>query len=244
MASLNFPSARSKMDEMQTYEIGRHTIVLAAREGVGPVSPYSLLLAENISDLTGQTVVDVGSGSGFLAILAKLQGAERVYLLDTYDSAIASAIENAERNGVREGIIHLPIGTSMVPLPEGERVNLILSNPAQLPLPQPEKENSPFYAGPEGRFMIDELIKEAPGKLTPSGRLLITHNSMANLPKSLRLLESLGMQHRILAERALPFRSFIDRNWLDTLGGETEGLYFVKEGVAYERLFILEARGS
>ncbi len=230
------------MDETQIYQIGRHRIMLGLHEGVAPVSPYSLLLAENIPDLTGQSVVDVGSGSGFLAILARLQGAKHVYLLDTYDSAIASAMENAKRNGVQKGLIHLPIGTSIIPLPEGEQVNVILSNPAQLPLPQPERANSPFYAGPEGRSMIDEIIKEAPHKLAPLGHLLMTHSSMANLPKSLRLLESLGMHHRIVAERQLEFRSFIDRDWLDTLGGVAEGLYSVKEGVAYERLFVLDAR--
>ena len=66
------------MNGVQSYQIGRHKITLALREDVGPVSPYSLLLAENISDLTGQTVVDVGSGSGFLSIVARLQGAKRV----------------------------------------------------------------------------------------------------------------------------------------------------------------------
>jgi release factor glutamine methyltransferase len=227
---------------IQTYEIGPHKVVLGLRDDVGPVSPYSLLLAANIPDLSDQTVVDVGSGSGFLSIVAKLQGAKRVYLLDTYESAIALAIENAERNGVREGVIHLPIGTSMIPLPDGERVNVILSNPAQLPLPQQERENSPFYAGPEGRFMIDAIINEAPHKLVPSGRLLMTHNSMANLPKSLRLLETRKMQHRILAYRQLAFRPFIDRNWLDAIGGEAEGLYSVSEDVAYEGLYVLEAR--
>ena len=230
------------MNGVQSYQIGRHKITLALREDVGPVSPYSLLLAENISDLTGQTVVDVGSGSGFLSIVARLQGATRVYLLDTYESAIALALENAERNRVREGLIHLPIGSSMIPLPDGERVNVIISNPAQLPLPQMERENSPFYAGPEGRSMIEAIIKEAPNKLAPSGRLLMTHNSMANLPKSLHLFESVGMQHRVLAERLIAFRSFIDRKWLDTLGGEAAGLYSVKDDVAYEALYVLEAQ--
>ena len=144
-------------------------------EDIGPVSPYSLLLAEYIPDLTDQTVVDVGIGSGFLSIVARLQGAKRVYLLDTYESAIALALENAERNGVRDGLIHLPIGSSMVPLPDGERVNVIISNPAQQPLPQMESENSAFYAGPEGRSMIDAIITEAPRKLASSGRLLMTH---------------------------------------------------------------------
>ena len=230
------------MKGLQSYRVGRHEIKMALRDGVGPISPYSRLLAENIPDLTGQSVVDVGSGSGFLSILARLQGAKVVYLLDTYESAIELAFENAERNGVRQGLIHLPIGGPMVPLPDGETVDVILSNPAQLPLPQMERKNSPFYAGPDGRSMIDAIIREAPDKLTPSGRLLITHSSMANLPETLRLLETLGMRHRVLAERIIAFRPFIDRKWLDELGGEAAELYSLKDDVAYERLVVLEAQ--
>ena len=126
-------------------------------------------------------------------------------MLDTYESAITLALENADRNNIREGLIHLPIGSSMVPLPDGERVNVIISNPAQLPLPQMERENSPFYAGPEGRSMIDAIIKAAPHKLAPSGQLLMTHNSMASLSKTLRLFESIGMRHGVLAERLIAF---------------------------------------
>lgn len=213
---------------------------MAFRDGIAPATAYSQLLAENIPLLTGQTVVDLGTGSGFLAIVARLQGATKVYLLDTYDKAIGLAMENAERNGVREGLIHLPIGKDMVPLPPGERVDLILSNPAQLPLPQAEQENSPFYAGPEGRSMIDPLIREASEKLLPSGRLLMTQNSLANLQKSLALLASLGFDARIVAEQEIAFRPFIDRKWLDTLGGSNAGLYHVRDGVAYERLCIIE----
>jgi ribosomal protein L11 methylase PrmA len=75
------------MDETETHVIGRHRIVLNFRDDVGPASAYSLLLAENIPDLTGKTAVDLGTGSGILAIVASLQGAKTVYLLDTYDKA-------------------------------------------------------------------------------------------------------------------------------------------------------------
>src|SRR5271156_2000892 len=118
------------MSGIQSYQVGQHKITLALREDIGPVSPYSLLLAENISDLTGQTVVDVGSGSGFLSIVARLQGAKCVYLLDSYDAAIELALENAKRNGVRDGLVHLPMGNAMIPLPPGEKIDVILSNPA------------------------------------------------------------------------------------------------------------------
>ena len=172
------------MDETETHVIGRHRIVLNFRDDVGPASAYSLLLAENIPVLTGKTAVDLGTGSGILAIVASLQGAATVYLLDTYDKAISLALENGKRNGVGDRLIHLPIGAAMLPLPAGKKVDVILSNPAQLPLPQQDRENSPFYAGPDGRSMIDALIVEAPMKLNPSGHLLMTHNSLANLNKS------------------------------------------------------------
>ena len=230
------------MGDLRDFQIGRHQITLALREDVGPVSLYSQLLAEHIPDLTGQSVVDVGSGSGFLAIVARFQGAKRVYLLDSYDAAIALALENAERNGVSEGLVPLAMGNAMIPMPPGEMVDVILSNPAQLPLPEPERENSPFYAGPDGRSMIDAIIREAPEKLSPRGRLLMTHNSLANLPKSLSLLRSLKLEPNVVAERQIAFRPFIDQPWLDSLGGTSAGLYTIRDGVAYETLYVIDAQ--
>jgi hypothetical protein len=90
--------------------------------------------------------------------------------------------------------------------------------------------------------MIDELIRAVPGLLSASGRLLMTHNSLADLPKSLQLMESLGLESRVLAERSLEFRPFINRDWLDKLGGTARGLYDVRDGKAYERLYVVEAR--
>jgi release factor glutamine methyltransferase len=229
------------MDETETHAIGRHRIALNFRDDVGPASAYSLLLAENIPDLTGKTAVDLGTGSGILAIVACLQGAATVYLLDTYDKAISLALDNGKRNGVGDRLIHLPIGATMLPLPAGKKVDVILSNPAQLPLPQQDRENSPFYAGPEGRSMIDALIVEAPMKLNPSGHLLMTHNSLSNLNKSITLLSTVGLQPRILAERSIPFRPFIDRAWLDKLGGQAKDLYSVRNGIAYETLYVVDA---
>jgi hypothetical protein len=70
----------------------------------------------------------------------------------------------------------------------------------------------------------------------------MTHNSLTNLPKSLARMEELGMESHIVAERTLAFRPFIDRDWLDSLGGAAEGLYFVRDEVAYEKLCVIEAR--
>lgn len=230
------------MGESQIHEIGRHRVTIACREGVGPPTTYSLFLAEHIPEMPGDTAVDLGTGSGILAIVARLQGAARVYLLDTNATAIEVALANAERNGVQDGLVPLSTGTSMLPLPANEKVDMVICNPAQLPLPAPDRVDSAFYAGGDGRLMIDGVIHEAPEKLLPSGRLLMTHNSLTDLPKSLRLMTENGLETRILAERMIEFRPFIDRDWIDRLGGTTSGLYTIRDGLAFETLYVVEAR--
>ena len=89
------------MSNAQTIDVGRHRVMLEARETVTPPTPYTLLLAESIPELSGLTVVDIGTGSGILAIVACLQGASRVYILDTNPAAVEAALHNAELNGVQ-----------------------------------------------------------------------------------------------------------------------------------------------
>jgi methylase of polypeptide subunit release factors len=229
------------VDKAETLQIGRHRVAIAAHENVGPPTPYTLLLAESIPNLAGLTVVDIGTGSGILGIVASLQGAARVYVLDTNPAAIAAAMDNAERNGVRERFLHLPIGDTIIPLPSGETVDVVISNPAQLPLPKTEA-NSPYYAGSDGRGMIEEVIRDTPARLSASGRLLMVHNSVTDFPKSLALMKSVGLEPRVLAERSLELRPLFDRNWLDQLGGTSRGLYTVRDGRAYETIYAVEAR--
>ena len=227
---------------VHTYEIGRHRVAIASRGEVLPATPYSLFLADHIPEMSAQSVVDLGTGSGILGIVARLQGATRVYVLDINPEAIAIAMENAARNGVQEGFVPLPTGSTLLPLPEGVAVDHIICNPAQLPMRKSEKADDPFFAGDDGRQMIDGLIRETPAWLSRTGRLLMTHNSLTGLPASMQLMESVGLEPRVVAERLLEFRPFIDREWLDELGGTKRGLYTVRDGRAYETLYIVEAR--
>jgi ribosomal protein L11 methyltransferase len=51
-------------------------------------------------DLAGQTVLDVGCGSGILALAALKLGAARAVGIDNDPQALGASADNAERNGV------------------------------------------------------------------------------------------------------------------------------------------------
>jgi ribosomal protein L11 methyltransferase len=66
--------------------------------------PSTQLCLELIEDYPGQTVIDIGCGSGILSIAALKLGASFALGVDTDPEVIPIARENAEKNGVSQGL--------------------------------------------------------------------------------------------------------------------------------------------
>lgn len=56
-------------------------------------------------DVRGKCLVDFGCGSGILAVMALLHGAEKVICVDIDEQAIQATWQNARKNGVEAGIV-------------------------------------------------------------------------------------------------------------------------------------------
>lgn len=125
---------------------------LAFGTGTHPTTAMCLsYLAEH--DLSGQTIIDYGCGSGILAIAALKLGAVKAYCVDNDPQALQATLDNAERNQIpTEQIVVL--SPSEVP---NIRVDLLIAN---------------ILAGPLGDLAerFSYLVKTN-GKITLSGIL-------------------------------------------------------------------------
>ena len=68
-------------------------------------------------DFTGRKVLDMGCGTGILAILAEKLGADRVLAMDNYPRACENAAENAELNRCRSVLRHRAVVDKYLPKP-------------------------------------------------------------------------------------------------------------------------------
>lgn len=104
----------------QDYEPAPHEIVIALDPGMAfgtGTHPTTQLCLEALEKLpvAGQTVLDVGTGSGILAIAAAALGAARVDALDTDPVAVSAARDNVAQAGLSDAVT---VSERSLPLPD------------------------------------------------------------------------------------------------------------------------------
>ncbi|MBQ8745049.1 MAG: 50S ribosomal protein L11 methyltransferase [Rikenellaceae bacterium] len=94
--------------------------------GTGHHATTYLMSREMIGrDYTGRVGLDMGSGTGVLAIIAAKFGAERVDAVDIDDWAYENCIENIAQNGVSDRVVPILGDASAI---EGKQYDFILAN--------------------------------------------------------------------------------------------------------------------
>lgn len=135
--------------------------------------------AENSSLGQGISAVDVGTGSGCIAVSLAVQARGlQLYAVDLSTPALWVAKANAREHGVVDRITFLA-GSLLVPLPE--RVDLIVSNPPYvteaewkaLPASVQREPRGALVSGPDGLDAVRGLLLQATACLQPGGLLLV-----------------------------------------------------------------------
>lgn len=170
----------------------------------------TFLIAEKMTVIQDDTVLDMGTGCGILAVLAA-QKAKKVVAVDINPHAIKYASKNAENNSVGEQV-EFRLGDLFQPIKNDERFSLILFNSPYLPS-EPDEERSwigkAWAGGPNGRQVIDRFISEAPKFLAVGGRILLVQSSLSDVNRTLEMFREQNLPARVIAQVKVPFEMIV-----------------------------------
>jgi release factor glutamine methyltransferase len=166
------------------------------------------LLAAALRDevVPGSDVLDVGTGSGALALYAARLGG-RVEAVDVSWRALAAARVNALRAGRRIEVHRRDIRRAG--RAGGRAYDLVLSNPPYVPAPPggpgtAHRAARAWDAGPDGRQVLDPLCTAAAELLRHRGVLLMVHSGLCGPQHTVDLLGGLGLQAEVRARARVP----------------------------------------
>jgi release factor glutamine methyltransferase len=144
--------------------------------------PETEHLVEVTLERKPQRIVDVGTGSGCIAVtLAKRLPAAQVWAIDSSADALDVARANAIRHGAEKNIRFLA-GNLLHALPAGVTVDVVVSNPPYIAsgelatLPKEVRDFEPvqaLVAGVDGLEAYRQLIPQAVARLTPAGCVVL-----------------------------------------------------------------------
>ncbi|MEU1271548.1 HemK2/MTQ2 family protein methyltransferase [Streptomyces sp. NPDC005799] len=150
----------------------------------------------------GAHVLDVGTGSGALALAAARRGS-RVTAVDVSWRAVCTARVNAWLAGLP---LHIRRGNLFAPV-RGQSFDLILSNPPYVPTPKdhvaPRGAARAWDAGGDGRLVVDRICREAPDLLRPGGVLLMVHSALSGPDRTLDRLRTAGLKAAVTGRRRI-----------------------------------------
>lgn len=97
--------------------------------GTGHHATTSLILEQLLDmDLTGKSVVDMGTGTGILAILSAMKGATDVCGIEIDEGAYLNAIDNTRLNGTPTVRLYLGDATRLPEATNGSAADLFIAN--------------------------------------------------------------------------------------------------------------------
>ncbi len=154
--------------------------------------------------------IDVGCGSGILAIQLALNGAESVHAIDIDRNAVANTLANAFRNGVSERVTGDTV--DLFDWEPDRRFDIVVASLYQLPVDPFEEPTGHRPLDYWGRTVLDHFLRLLPRLLAPDGRAYVMQLSLVGQAATERLLASAGLRARVVDFSFFPFSTLFERH--------------------------------
>ncbi|NJE62024.1 HemK2/MTQ2 family protein methyltransferase [Thermococcus sp. 21S7] len=164
----------------------------------------TFLLAENLAVRGGDRALDVGTGTGLIALLMAKK-ASFVLGVDINPLAVELAGENARINGIKNVEFRL---SDLFERVEG-KFDVVTFNAPYLPGEPEEPIDLALVGGETGREVLDRFIQEVPEYLKPGGTVQIVQSSITGVEETLRMLKKAGLTGKIAARRHVFFEDIV-----------------------------------
>ncbi|MCY4367886.1 MAG: 50S ribosomal protein L11 methyltransferase [bacterium] len=174
-------------------------------------STISALVAREIRVDEGDIAIDVGCGSGILAIIAAKLGARHVYAIDKSPDVIEVGRANAEANRVSDRVTFY-CGDLFEPLDRSIKADVIIGDVSGIP--DALADESGWFptkggGGARGSELPIRMLEEARRRLAAGGRLLLPTGSLQDETSIIETAKGLYTRVRKLTERRIPLPSKI-----------------------------------
>ncbi|ASI98351.1 HemK2/MTQ2 family protein methyltransferase [Thermococcus celer] len=164
----------------------------------------TFLLAENLAVKAGDVALDVGTGTGVIALLMARK-ARFVLGVDVNPMAVELAKENARINGLE----NVEFRVSDLFENVSGKFDVVTFNAPYLPGEPEEPIDLALVGGKNGREVLDRFIREVPAYIKPGGVVQIVQSSITGVEETLRLLEEAGFNGRVIATRHFFFEDIV-----------------------------------
>jgi S-methylmethionine-dependent homocysteine/selenocysteine methylase len=147
--------------------------------------------------------VDVGCGSGILAVQLALNGAAHVHAIDIDPRAVANTLGNAARNGVAQRVTGST--ADLFDWEPDRSFDVVVASLYQLPVDPFEEPPGHRPLDYWGRTLLDHFLRLLPRLLAPGGRAYVMQLSIIGQRATERLLAASGLHARVVAFSFFPF---------------------------------------
>ena len=172
-------------------------------------SDDTFLLAENLEIKKGQSVLEIGTGSGLVSMYASLL-TDDVTATDINYNALELAEKNFKLNNINT--IKLEFGDLFEPVKD-KKFDVILFNTPYLPTDSDDIINDDlnyaFDGGLDGRKVIDRFINEVSNHLNDKGIVQIIQSSLSDNDRTLDMFDRNGFVAEIAESEKFFFEEIV-----------------------------------